>query len=85
MTPPSSRLLSIPNNAVRYTDLDLRAFYVSTGLPDDLMLHVEDRASRTYLVVEAIERDVLTAVLMTQLRARDGLVRASGHEVADVR
>lgn len=73
MTSPSSRLLSIPNDAVRYTDLDLGAFYVSTGLPDDLVLHVEDRASRTYLVIEAIERDVLTAVLISQLRARCGL------------
>lgn len=73
MTSLPSRLLSIPNDAVRYTDLDLGAFYVKSGPPSDLMLHVEDRASRTYLVIEALECDVLTAILMSQLRARDGL------------
>lgn len=66
----SKRTLNIPAEAQRYTDLDLRAFYLPHAPPPDLRLHTHNRWSRTQNVVEKIERDVLTNVLTTQLRRR---------------
>lgn len=67
MTSPP-RVLNIPIDAVRYTDIDLSAFYVR--MPPDLLLHTENRAFRTWCVVEAIEADIITAILINELRRR---------------
>jgi len=61
-------MFSIPVDAVRYTDIDLSAFYVR--MPPDLLLHTEGRAHRTWCVVEATEADTITAILLTSLRRR---------------
>lgn len=65
------RSLIIPAEALRYTDLDLRAFYLLHELPSDLFLHTRDRESRTRHVVEALECEILTEVLTLQTRCRD--------------
>lgn len=68
MTSPP-RVLNIPIDAVRYTDIDLSAFYVR--MPPDLRLHTENRAFRTWCVIEATEADTITAILVTELRRRE--------------
>jgi hypothetical protein len=77
-----SRVLNIPIEAERYTDLDLSAFYVS--MPPDLRLHTENRAFRTWCVVEAMEADIITEILVNELRRREHSVvlgRGSDMEV----